>query len=202
MRPPPHSMGPSLRQSIDVAQSIKACPVESTTTGTFFQHVREAVAKRTGGIPGTLLKGMTTDRWTPFLQYPLRDFMQLTVNAAGILHPHEPLAEGIRRIGWLAYPSFASTMAGRIVLFAFGEKLEQVVQATPRIFAVTVPGVVVTILGQSERRALLQFRGVYCFADCFMRGVLEGSIWCHGFEPQVIVTTGARPSDAEFDTRW
>jgi uncharacterized protein (TIGR02265 family) len=202
MRPPPLSMGPSLRHTIDVAQFIKACPAESTTTGTFFQHVREAVVKRTGSAPAALFKGLTAERWTPFLQYPLRDFMHLAVNAAGILHPHEPLAEGLRRIGWLAYPSFASTMAGRIVLFAFGEKLEQVVQATPRIFAVTVPGMEVTILERTERRALLQFHGVYCFADCFMRGVLEGSIWCHGFEPNVTVTVGIRPSDADFDTRW
>jgi uncharacterized protein (TIGR02265 family) len=164
--------------------------------------VREQVVKRTGSVPAALLKGLATDRWTPFLSYPLRDFMHLAVNAAGILHPNEPLAEGLRRIGWLAYPSFASTMAGRIVLFAFGEKLEQVVQATPRIFAVTVPGMEVTILERSDRYARLQFHAVYCFADCFMRGVLEGAIWCHGFEPKVTVTVGARPSDADFDTRW
>jgi uncharacterized protein (TIGR02265 family) len=195
-------MGPSLRHTIDVAQLIQACPVESTTTGTFFQHVRDAVVKRTGALPSTLLKGLTTDRWMPFLQYPLRDFMHLAVNGAGILHPHEPLAEGLRRVGWLAYPSFASTMAGRIVLFAFGEKLEQVVQATPRIYAITVPGLEVTIVEQGERHVRIQFRRVYCFADAYMRGVLEGTVWCHGFDPSITVTVGARPSDAEYVAHW
>jgi uncharacterized protein (TIGR02265 family) len=202
MRPPPHALGQSLRHSIDVAQFVKACPAESMTTGTFFQHVRDAVVKRTGGVPSTLLKGVTADRWTPFLSYPLRDFMHLAVNAAGILHPSEPLAEGLRRVGWLAYPSFASTMAGRIVLFAFGEKLVHVVQAAPRIFAVTVPGMEVTLLDRGDRHARMRYLGVYCFADCFMRGVIEGTIWCHGFEPDVTVTLESRPSDAEFLARW
>jgi uncharacterized protein (TIGR02265 family) len=145
---------------------------------------------------------VTTDRWTPFLSYPLRDFMHLAVNAAGILHPSEPLAEGLRRVGWLAYPSFASTMAGRIVLFAFGEKLEHVVQATPRIFAVTVPGMEVTIVDRGPRHARMRFQRVYCFADCFMRGVIEGTVWCHGFEPNITVTLDSRPSDAEFFAQW
>jgi uncharacterized protein (TIGR02265 family) len=195
-------MGPSLRDSIDVAQFVKACPAESTTTGTFFQHVREAVVKRTGAVPATLLKGLTTERWTPFLSYPLRDFMQLAVNAAGILHPNEPLAEGLRRVGWLVYPSFASTMAGRIVLFAFGEKLAHVIQATPRIFAVTVPGMEVTILDRGDRHARMRYQGVYCFADTFTRGLIEGCIWCHGYEPKVTVTVETRPSDAVFLAEW
>jgi hypothetical protein len=88
------------------------------------------------------------------------------------------------------------------VLFAFGEKLEQVVEATPRIFGVTVPGMEVTILERGDRHARLRYRGVYCFADCFMRGVLEGCIWCHGFEPNITVTLESRPSDAEFFARW
>ena len=202
MRPPPQSMGPSLRHTIDVAQYLEACPAEATTTGTFFQNVRDAVVKRTGSSSPALLNGVTTDRWTAFLHYPLRDFMRLAVNAAGILHPHEPLAEGLRRVAWNTYPSFASTVAGRIVLFAFGEKLSHVIQATPRIFAVTVPGMEVTPIENTERSSRMEFRGVYCFADSFMRGVIEGAIWSHGYEPNVTVTLRTRPSDAEFFACW
>ena len=38
--------------------------------------------------------------------------MHLVVNAARILHPKEAISEGMRRVGWLAYPSFAATMGG------------------------------------------------------------------------------------------
>jgi uncharacterized protein (TIGR02265 family) len=202
MRPPPLTLGSSLSQPVDVAESINACPVESTTNGTFFQHVRDAVSKRRGTIPAELMKDVSSDRWTPFQQYSLRDFMHLTVNAASILYPNEPTAEALRRIGWLAYPTFASTMGGRIVLYAFGEKVPQIIKAAPRIFAVTVPGMEVTVLDQGDRHARLHFQGLYTFPDCYMRGVLEGAVWCHGFDPDVTVTIGDRPSNAEFLMRW
>ena len=202
MRSVPESLGPSLNQAIDVERYLKACPLDESTQGTFLQYIRDEVVHRMGSAPARLFEGLPRDRWLPFLKYPLRELMHLVVNAARILHPKQPLAEGLRRVGWFAYPSFAATMAGRVVLFAFGDNLEDVVRSVPKAYSICVPDAQVTISLQTERHFEAQFRGVHCFVDTYHRGVIEGAIWSHGFEPTVQVIPGKRISDADMIADW
>lgn len=202
MRPVPDSLGPSLSHSVDVERYLKSCPSDERTQGTFLQYIRDEVVKRTGRPPAKLFEGLPRDRWLPFLKYPLRELMHLVVNAARILHPNLPISEGLRRVGWFAYPSFAATMAGRVVLFALGETLDDVVRSVPKAYAVCVPEAQVTLTLQKERHFRLEFRGVHCFVDTYHRGVIEGAIWCHGFEPSVQVTAGSRICDADMIADW
>lgn len=202
MRSAPESLGPSLNHAVDVERYLKACPMEESTQGIFLQYIRDEVVKRTGSLPARLFEGLPRDRWRPFLKYPLRELMHLVVNAARILHPKLPLSEGMRRVGWFAYPSFAATMAGRVVLFAFGETLGDVVRSVPKAYAICVPEAQVSLTLQTERHFRLEFRGVHCFVDTYHRGVIEGAIWCHGHEPSVAVTVGARICDADMVADW
>jgi uncharacterized protein (TIGR02265 family) len=202
MRSVPESLGPSLGHAVDVERYLKACPLDEQTQGTFLQYIRDEVVKRHGSVPPKLFDRLPRDRWLPFLKYPLRELMHLVVNAARILHPKQPLAEGMRRIGWFAYPSFAATMAGRVLLFACGETLDDVVRSGPKAYSVCVPEAQVTLTLQAQRHFEAELRGVHCFVDTYHRGVVEGAIWCHGFEPRVVVTTGSRISDADMVADW
>jgi uncharacterized protein (TIGR02265 family) len=197
MRSIPDSLGPSLGHAVDVERYLKACPIDESTQGTFLQYIRDEVVKRLGSAPAKLFEGLPRDRWLPFLKYPLRELMHLAVNAAHILHPKLPLSEGLRRVGWFAYPSFAATMAGRVVLFAFGETFDHVIRSVPKAYAICVPEAQVTLTLQRDRHFRLEFRGVHCFVDTYHRGVIEGAIWCHGFEPSIVVTVGSRLCDAD-----
>jgi uncharacterized protein (TIGR02265 family) len=191
-----------LRDDIDVDLYVRSCPPNAATQGTFFRHVRDAVVAKTGDVPASLMRGLTERSWAPFLKYPLRDFMHLAVNAARILHADQPLAEGLRRVGWLAYPSFASTMAGRIVLLAFGDSLEDVVKATPQAYAITLPSAMVGVKKLGERRYVLEFRDTYSFVDTYHRGVIEGAARAHGFEAKIQVHRKSRQCDADFEGGW
>jgi len=202
MRSAPDTLGPSLTHPVDVERYLRACPPDERTQGTFLQYIRDEVVKRVGGTPPRLFDNLPRDRWLPFLRYPLRELMHLVVNAARILHPREAISEGMRRIGWFAYPSFAATMAGRVVLFAFGDTLDHVVRAVPKAYEICVPEAQVTLTAQTERHFRVEFRGVHCFVDTYHRGVLEGAIWCHGFEPSIVVTTGPGIADADMVADW
>ena len=202
MRSVPESLGPSLNQAIDVERYLKACPLDESTQGTFLQYIRDEVVKRFGSPPAKLFEGLPRNRWLPFLKYPLRELMQLVVNAARLLYPKQPVAEGLRRVGWFAYPSFAATMAGRVVLYAFGEELDHVVRSVPKVYTICVPEAQVTLTLQRERHFRLEFRGVHCFVDTYHRGVIEGAIWCYGFDPSVEVTPGPRLCDADMVANW
>jgi uncharacterized protein (TIGR02265 family) len=193
--------GPKLTHEIDVERYLRACPPHATTRGTFFKYVREAVEKKIGADP-RLLTGLTNTDWMAFRKYPLREFMQLSVNAARIAHGEEAISEGLRRVGWLAFPSFAATMAGRVVLFAFGERLENVVSAMPKAYLVAVPGTVVETEELGARLYRVTMRNVYNFVDTYHLGVLEGAVLAMGYQPLITVEVGERPCDAVFEGGW
>lgn len=191
-----------LSEPIDADRYIRSCPPTATTLGTFFHHVRQAVWEKVGSVPKSLSVGLSRERWISFRQYELREFMLLLVNAAQILHGDQPLGEGLRRLGRLAYPSFASTMAGRVVLFALGEGLEQMAEALPKAYAIGVPDAQIQVKRLGPRHYLIRYSNVHCFVDTYHLGVIEGAFIAQRVVPNIIVRPGSRICDAEFEGRW
>jgi hypothetical protein len=107
----------------------------------------------------------------------------------GADRPGQP-GEAIRLVGRLAYSGFASTMADRVVLFALGEAIDDVISAVPKAYSVTIPDAVVKVTRLEPRRLVFERRNVYCFVDTYHRGVIEGAL----------IAFGSSPSSAPCDT--
>ena len=193
---------PDFGAPIDVEAYLRACPASATTRGTFFQFVVESVEKEKRKVPDALFEGIASRRWVSWSSYPVADFMRLAINAAGIVHTGLPLGEGLRRIGWMAYPSFAATMAGRVVIYAFGEDLEALMMAVPRAYSVSISNATVTSHRSGASHWRVGMRDVYNFVDTYQLGVIEGAVRARGFTPQLQIRKGARKCDADFDVRW
>jgi uncharacterized protein (TIGR02265 family) len=128
--------------------------------------------------------------------------MRMAHNAAKIVHPELPLSDGLRRIGWRSYPSFAATMAGRVVLFALGDQLEDVVRSAAKAYGIGLPGAAVESRQLGERHWRFAMRDVYSFVDTYHYGVLEGAILAFSHKPDIRLRRLDRSSDAEFEVRW
>lgn len=189
-------------QPIDAGRYLQACPKSATTLGTFFHHVRQAVWEKSGDVPKSLFNGLSRERWISFRQYELREFMQMLINAAAILHKDQPIGEGFRRLGRLAYPSFASTMAGRVVLFAFGDGLEQMAQALPKAYALGLPDARVEVLKRAPRHYVIRYTDAHCFVETYQLGVIEGAFLAQRVVPHLVVRPGKRICDAEIEGKW
>src|SRR5690242_4287092 len=113
-----------LEQSIDVEYYLRSCPSSATAPGVFMQDLVNLVMARHHGTTERLYAGISNRRWIAFKTYPLREFMRLAVNAARILDSAAPLSEALRRLGRTAFPSLRATMAGRVVLLALGNRLQ------------------------------------------------------------------------------
>jgi uncharacterized protein (TIGR02265 family) len=193
---------PAFTEEVSLERYLAGCPVDGTTRGTFFLHVRDHVTKELGRVPEALFDGVTRRSWLPFNAYSLRDFMRLAHNGARLAYPRLPTSDGLRRIGWMSYPSFAATMAGRVVLFAFGDQLEDVVRAAPKAYGVGLPGATVTSRELAPQHWRFSLRDVYSFVDAYHYGVLEGAVQAFNRVPLIRLRLLGRPSDADFDVRW
>jgi uncharacterized protein (TIGR02265 family) len=190
-----------LSRPIDVGAYLRACPSRASTRGTFYQTLVEHAESKLGKVPESVFEGVVQRRWVVFKQYPLREFIQLAANVAGVVYATLPLAEGLRRLGWIAYPAFSATMAGKVVLFALGSGLENVLESGPRAYRLVLPESDVRMtLG--DRICKVQMRAVYNFVDTYQYGVLEGTIREHGFRPRVRVNVLDNLADADFELRW
>jgi uncharacterized protein (TIGR02265 family) len=186
---------------VDLEPYLRTCPHDATTRGTFFQHIYDAGTALSPGDRNRLFAGIERRSWFPFKRYPLTEFIQLAYNAAKVLHGERSTAEGLRRVGWLSYPSFASTMAGRVVLFAMGNRLEDVVNACPAAYRQGLPLARVHVKPLGERHWEIEMWNVHSFVDTYHCGVLEGAICAFRFRPEVSVEPRG-PHDARFIAKW
>jgi len=200
--PTPDDLPPRFHEEVDLAAYIRACPREATTRGAFFQRVHEATSAAVVGDRERLFEGLDRRSWFPFQSYPLTEFMRLSHNAAVVSFGSFGSAEGLRRIGWMAYPSFASTMAGRVVIFALGNTLDDIVAVVPQAYKHTLPLASVDVTRKGESHYEIVMRDVHSFVDTYHCGVLEGALVAHGRRPSVSVQRLARRCDARFIVRW
>jgi uncharacterized protein (TIGR02265 family) len=192
---------PVLDITVDVDFYLRSCPSHATAPGVFMQDIVKIVTAKHRGATERLHEGITERRFIAFKSYPLRDFMRLAVNACKILHDAVPLSEGLRRLGRTAFPSLRATMAGKVVLFALGNRLEDAFRNAPKAYKLVLPQADVTVnVGQG--RGHIELRGVYNFPTTYHYGVFEGTIAEHGFQPRIRILPGARWCDASFDVEW
>jgi len=148
-----------------------------------------------------LYLGLTARRWTPFLDYPLRDLMHLMVNSTRLRWPNEPLREGLRRVGWTAYSTFQDSMAGRVI-FAVGPKdLESKMGVVAKGISLSVSHAILKPRRVAERHWHLAYDHVYCFLDSYHVGIVEGFVRAHGFTAEIGIRAES-PDRATFDVRW
>jgi uncharacterized protein (TIGR02265 family) len=193
---------PTFVHDVDVERYLAACPAGATTRGTFFQHVRDHVCRSLQRDPDRLYQGVERRGWQPFFSYPLAQFMRLAHNAAGLLYPNRPSSDALRRIGQLSFPSLAATMAGRVVLFALGDRLDDVVLAAPTAYRLTLPSAVVNVRQVSERRYRYEMRSVHSFVDSYHYGVFEGAALALDHPLHITLRRHERLCDADFEVAW
>jgi uncharacterized protein (TIGR02265 family) len=192
---------PVLDLSIDADFYLRSCPSSATAPGVFMQDLVKLVTAKQHGVAERLYEAVGERRWIAFKTYPLRDFMRLAVNASRILYDSVPLSEGLRRLGRTAFPSLRATMAGRVVLFALGNHLEDAFRNAPRAYKLVLPQSEVTV-EVGDQRGRIELRGVYNFPTAYHYGVFEGTIAEYGFQPRIRIIPTGRWCDASFDVEW
>lgn len=195
MTPDPGFTVPDWSAPLDAAAQITGAPENGTIKGLFFQDIIDACAGWPGKLP------LARPRYVQFMDYPMREYMELVVAAAGVLHPREPLRSGLRRLGRLAYPTLAGTLIGRAIFGVAGHDFGTILSLASRAYGVSLKPGEVTLVERTEGRGVLQLRQLWTFPATYHVGVIEGALITVGRRGEVKVRVHS-PCDVDFEVTW
>ncbi len=198
---PDEFVPPDFAADLDVEACIARCPASATAKGMFLSGAAEMGRRAAPSRQEEIFSGLVRQRWTPFLDYSLRDNMRIMVNVTRLRWPRETVREGLRRVGWTAYPTFAESMAGRVILGVVNKDLEAKFSVVTRGFSLSVSHARVTPRRIGDRHWQLEYVDVYCFLDSYHVGILEGVVRTHGLVPDIRIQLTS-PESGTMDLRW
>lgn len=154
----------------------------------FFDHIERTPEKNTvkgmyvGGIWEALdSRGVTTPmpRIQKFKDYPLRDYMELLLDSALTLFPTHSPKDGLRALGRLAIPTFASSIVGGVIMSSVGSSWSMALKCVSKGYEVSLKPGKATPVNTGPNTAVLELRDVWNFGDSYQAGVVEGLMeWC------------------------
>jgi len=190
---------PDFSAPLDVKRQIALVPDRAQVKGMFLTSMVEEVRRKGGIRDGSPLAAHGP--WRGFKDYPLREMMEVAVLAAAALYPKEPVREGLRRLGQLAYPTLFRSLVGRVIFAALGSDVAAVVRAASKGYAVSLTVGRAVIVDVRETWGIVRLVDIYNFPDCYQVGVFEGALGMYVRAPEVLYRP-VSPTEGDIFARW
>jgi len=173
---------------------IEQTPAAHTVRGMYVGGLVQAIAAR-NFVP------INAEPIHPFKEYSLREYMEMLLDSAISLYPSDTVHDGLRKLGNLAIPTFAKSLAGSVLMAMVGRRWDLALTCVSRGYEVSLnPGKCI-VAENANGRALLQLRNVWNFGDSYQVGVIEGLMqWCK-LEGTVTAVLLA-PCDVDLRIEW
>jgi uncharacterized protein (TIGR02265 family) len=182
---------PDWKAPFDAAARIAQVPEGAKIKGLYFHNLLD----QGGAAPEEHAK------YLPFIDYSLREYMELLVATTLRVHPGETLRGGLRLMGRTSYPTFGSTLIGKTIFGRTGHDFGAVLDLASRAYEISLSPGTVAIADRSEHRARIELRDVWSFHETYHVGVLEGACAANGVSGEVRIRV-LSPCDADFEVTW
>lgn len=176
---------PRFERAIDLEKHIAALPPGGTVKGMFLRDPLGAAEEAAPKVDLWALAGIPPRRVLPFFDYPYADHMRLLAAASRVCWPHEPLGQGLRRIGRRGYETLLGHSIGRVIFAAVGNDFGRVVSVGAKGWKVGVSFGHVGYEALGERHGAYRMRGLPCFLETYQVGVVEGAMKACGVTGEV-----------------
>ncbi|HEX5661322.1 MAG TPA: DUF2378 family protein [Polyangiales bacterium] len=174
---------------------VPSSPTDVTVKGFYLSALIRELASH-----GHHLTSRTSYR--DFANYPLAQAKELVDDAAQRLYPHERKNEGVRRVGWIIYPTLLNTMVGRVIFGSLGDDLPAVLRIAGRGFEVSLTRGSYEPVKIGARDACVRVRDFPLYPDTFLLGVFEGVLARYGFDEHKVVARKLSATDVDFYLEW
>lgn len=184
---------PDFNQTVDVDAHLQRCRPEATTRGMFLADIVEALKQRNLPLPAK--------RYQAFGSYPQREFITVAADAARHLYPGLAQKEALRRLGQLAYPTFADTMIGKVMYGVLGKDVAAIMKVAPRGYEAVLSHGRAELVQSGPKMARVRLTDVATFLDSYQVGVFEGAFKSCNVAGTVKVKLDS-PVTGEFLLEW
>jgi uncharacterized protein (TIGR02265 family) len=191
---PPGFAPPKLDGSFDAARYIQATPVDATVKGMFLKAFSD-YAERAGK------KLSSSDRFYTFNDVPLRQALEMALETAELVHPELPLGQALRTVGQIIYPTFASSMIGKVIFGAAGKRVGLIYKLAPKAIDACLSHGKLEVERPDEQTALLRFSDTTIFTEAIPVGMAEGVLDVAGVSGSV-ATRVRSLTEVDMFVRW
>ncbi len=128
------------------------------------------------GSPAELAKaaGIPARRYTPFLDYPMRDNLRLTVEVARRVYPRLALGEALAEIGRTSFSTFLGSHVGRVLVLAVGDSVGDVLALAPKAYRLSMSFGEVRVVSREARRLVFECFDLPAFIETYQVGTVQG----------------------------
>lgn len=179
---------------LDVSVYADAALPTATIKGMFPAGVLEACKAR--GKP----LASARERYVAFQDYPVREWVLVLAEAAGVLFPRVSQRLALRKLGRGTHDAYVKSMVGKIMLGATNDFPSALV-ATAKSYVIVMPPSRVDVVSLESHRAVLRLTDVANFIDSHHVGVFEGIARASGVRVDVKVRLDSI-SSGEFLLTW
>jgi uncharacterized protein (TIGR02265 family) len=185
---------PDVLAPLELDARLSGIPKDANVKGMFLSSLVDHVEARTGERIGR-------KRYVAFVSYPLAELLELLPKAAELVHPNLPVREGMRRLGQAAYPTFADSTLGRVLMSIAGSDPRAALHLAPRAYRLVGNTGEARVVDVDDCTSILELRGVWSFPDAYNVGVHEGALEAFGQDGEVRVRVHSI-SDVDLEIRW
>lgn len=214
----PPSQGPGAftrsRTPLSLRSRAGEEPVASTLGPTLGSRAPETRVVSTSTVKGFYMRALIKElasqghhispavSYRDFGDYPIAAAHDLLLDCKQRMYPAERRSEGMRRLGWIIYPTLLSTMVGRVIFGSLGNDLNAVLRAAGRGFEVSISQVRYEPIELNERSAKVHVYDFPLFPDCFLVGVFEGALAHYGYDDAQVNARMLSTQDVELTLSW
>ena len=143
--------------------------------------------------------------YTPFRDYPIREYMTVLYTGASKIHAGVDIREGLRRLGRPVFGNLAKSLIGRVIYGSLGRDANGAEQALHKIakgYAVaTNHGAHAKLEHFEYGRAVVHLSNVWSFPDAYHVGILEGAFEHYGYPVESRINI-VSPSEVRILLEW
>lgn len=185
---------PDWHAPLDLQARLEQLPNGLVVKGMFLQGFVDEAYERSGRRPGR-------GAYTTFRDYPLREMLELMAETVELAYPHVPPREGLRRLGHIAYPTFAHSTVGRVVMSMVGDDPKAALHHAPKSYRLIGNAGTANVIDVAEKCCILELRDVWGWPDAYNVGVHEGAIEEWGLEGDIRVRVHSM-CDVDLRIEW
>jgi uncharacterized protein (TIGR02265 family) len=180
---------------VDVPRILRQIPETGQVAGVFLQPLADGARRCNVTLPSA------RERYRHFAFYPMREHVQLMVEAAPVLFPNRPLRSVLCKLGRLAPRSLLESTIGKVMLGSAGD-VEMVLGAMVKTYPLHIKPSQVELVECRPGSAVVRLSEIHYFLDSHHVGCFEGALRFAGMKQGKVRIRSYSSTAADFLLTW